>query len=281
MQLVAAISQNQAANLADTASNSRLSINHYGALVLRKAAQYGLAIFLATTVFVPLHSAGGQTRDEYQRGVFSTPFTYDPSPIRLQIGNDTYDFPKNALFAAPSRETRQRAVLLRVLYPGMEGRTPANAAQLNSAKPDSRHVQILIEDFSRSSQPKTGQMAVNSAYFAWVSIFARTGKSEIIEREDPQLGLLKITVTVLSSGQTHDVIVDPAEKREELSFVIQCARIERVPNPQCSLYFAYRNVLIKASFARPLLSEWPDIRKAVVTWMDKHRISVDPKESAR
>lgn len=249
------------------------------ASVAQEAARYGVVIFVSMTMVAPLHSASGQTRGEYLRGVYSTPFTYDHSPIRLQIGDDAYDFPRNALFAAPSNEARQRAVLLRVLYPEMEGRTPANSAQLNSAKPDSRHVQILIEDFSRSPQPKTGQMAVNSAYFAWVSIFARTGKSEIIERDDPQLGLLRITVTVPSSGQTHDVFVDPAEKREELSFVIQCARIERVPNPQCSLYFAYRNVRIKASFARPRLSDWVSIRRSVVTWLDKCRIVADHKSN--
>ncbi len=212
--------------------------------------------------------AGAQTQAEYLRGIFSTPSTYDASPILLRIGDDDYDIPKNALFAFPSNEARQRAVLLRLLYPEMEGLTIANNAEMRRVGQDSRWIQILISDYSINPRSQSGSQAVNTAYSARVTFWTKYGAT-VTSVEDAQLGLRRLTV---SSRQSYDVFVDSTEQEGARSYVIECFRFDKVPNPNCSLFFAYRNLLAKASFPRSKLPEWRPIRAAVSRWMDERRV---------
>ena len=230
---------------------------------LRGANLMALALAaLASQCFAGI--AGAQTQADYLRGIFSTPSTYDPSPVRLQIGDDDYDIPKNALFAFPSNEQRQRDVLLRLLYPEMEGLTLANNAEMRRVGQDSPRIQILISDRSTNPHPQSGSQGVNARVTFWVQY-----GGTVATVDDVQLGLRRLTV---SNQRSYDVFVDSVEQEGARSFVIECSRFDKVPNPNCSLFFAYRNLIVKASFVRSRLPEWRPIRAAVSRWMDERRV---------
>lgn len=214
--------------------------------------------------------ACAQTQADYLRGIFSTPSTYDPSPIRLRLGDDDYDIPKNALFAFPSNGGRQRAVLLQLLYPEMEGLTRANNVEMRRLRQNSRRIQVLISDYSINPYPQSGLKAVSTVYSVRVTMRARNGAA-IAEVDDPQLEMRKVTVSP-ANGHPWDIFADPKERDGERSYVAECYRIEDVPNPQCSLSFAYRNLLVEASFPRSRLPEWQSIRAVVSRWMDERRV---------
>lgn len=218
-----------------------------------------------------------QTQADYLRGIFSTPSTYDPSPVRLQIGDDDYDIPKNALFAFPSNEQRQRDVLLQLLYPEMEGLTLANNAEMLGVGQDSRRIQILISDHSTNPHPQSGSQGVNAAYSARVTFWVQYGGT-VATVDDAQLGLRRLTV---SNRRSYDVFVDSVEQEGARSFVIECSRFDKVPNPNCSLFFAYRNLIVKTSFVRSRLPEWRPIRAAVSRWMDERRVQGKVRQDTR
>src|SRR6185369_4428657 len=111
------------------------------------------------------------------RNIFTTPSTYDPSPIRLSIGEVIFDFPKNTLFAQPGREPRQKAILLQLVYPEMEGRTAANREEMDKIRQDSRLVRLLIQDHSWLPRPLTGKQYVNNAFS--IRVARRMGKADI------------------------------------------------------------------------------------------------------
>jgi hypothetical protein len=100
----------------------------------------------------------------------------------LTIGGVIFDFPKNTLFAHPDREARQRAILLELVYPEMEGRTAENKAEMHKIRQDSRLVRLLIQDFSLlpRSRPLSGKEYANNVFFVRVTM--RRGKDGVIGR---------------------------------------------------------------------------------------------------
>ena len=237
-------------------------------LLLSCSLLAALALFGA----VPL-PAQAQTTSEYFRGIFTTPYSYDPFPIRLRIGKYAYDIPKNTLFGLPENTPQQRAILLLVLYPEMEGRTRDNKSEIKKIGQSSRQLTILINDFSQQSRPITSNEYINNVFDCRVT---RVIDQAQIEVQPTDIGLLQYRVTNRVSTEKYDIYVDPAESYRDRTLVIYCWRGGKdwgeVPNPICSLYFVFVDVSVKASVARSMLPQWRSIRSVISTWMGRVRV---------
>jgi hypothetical protein len=236
-------------------------------------ARTTVALLILVTAFTGAGAdrAHAQSRDEYFRGIFSTPSTYDSTPMRLQIGAHSYDVPKNMLFAFPSKEPKQRAVLLQLLYPEMEGLTRANASEMKRLGQDSRRLQILISDFSLNPHPQTSAQAVNTIYRVRFGFHDKSKLVRKVPADQTQWRLSRLTI-FLGDQPQYELFVDPNESGGARSVVIDCVPIEKYPNPGCSLVFAYRDIVMRVRFVRTLLSKWSEIRAAVTMWMDRSRV---------
>lgn len=244
-----------------------------GDLWSRRPVPLGIAVatVIATIIVACSSGAIAQSRNEYLQGVFLTPSTFDPSPARLRIGGGHYDFPKNTLFAFPSKDIKQRAVLLRVLYPEMNGASPSNVKNFKENSQESRRLQILISDYSLNPMPQTSAQAINTIYKVRLDLFAKSSGVRKVLSPNSQYGLSQVRI-VRGDQPQYDIFVDQNESDGSRNVVVDCSPIERVKNPQCSLFFHYRDVVVEVTFARGLLRDWGEIRKAVATWLEKIRI---------
>lgn len=189
----------------------------------------------------------------------------------MTIGEVIFDFPKNTLFAQPDKQPRQKAILLQLVYPEMEGRTAANRAEMDKIFQDSRLVRLLIQDHSWLPRPLSGRQYVNNVFS--VGVTGRRGKAEISQSVDTDTGLDDFHVLASSMTENYDILVDPKETERERSFVIQCNRQRPLPqgrlsNPGCALHFSFRDLSVQASFVRRLLPQWDAIRRRVTEWME-------------
>lgn len=229
------------------------------------------AFALLGAVLLP---AQAQTTSEYFRGIFTTPYSYDPSPVRLRIGKYAYDVPKNTLFSLPENAPQQRAIHLLTLFPEMEGRTPNNKSEIENIGQSSRRITILIDDFSQEPRPITSKEYINNVFDNRVT---RVKKQAKIGVQPTEIGLLRHRVTNKVSAQKYDIFVDPREPYSGRTLVIHCRRGGKnwgeVPNPVCSLYFVFGDVSVKANVARRMLPQWRNIRSAIKNWMRRIRVS--------
>jgi hypothetical protein len=212
-----------------------------------------------------------QTDSEYYRGIFATPLTYDDSPLGLSIGSVELQVPKNTLFAVPASTPKQIAILLRVLYPEMKGRTLANRNEFRKIDQTSRQLTVLIKDLSLQSMPLTNQQYLQSVYNTAMNLFRRVDTPAISSHDEELLGLTHTHVRWSNSYQ-YDVLVPPSDDPQKRTTVIKCTLGGRgpglYPNPQCSSYFLFRELSVKTSFARSKLQDWRAIQSTVVEWLN-------------
>lgn len=184
----------------------------------------------------------------------------------VQIGPNTFVFPRNARDFLPDKSGKIEALSLRVQFPSMIGRTPETAHELSLARPEARTLQILLTDstFNPAQVGRTAARDVRRALVTRIAVmevwnasletifqgFVRTpvldGLMEISLLERPvetgsKLGAQPHGLSALRAGARYYAEIE----QEHIKTVLICSGTRPVPNPQCEMYFEYQEIRVK------------------------------------
>lgn len=205
---------------------------------------------------------------------------FDEIPRRVALGEHVFDFPRNSFDLRPDPGEPQPIVLLRLLYPAMEGITAENRKAFDVVGPTARYLDIMLDHRPSHSRPeiRNGVLYIFSRYLA---LYANTFDEIRIER---LYGLV-----FYERRRTREETIRPdyitgrdlfAESDfSNLQTVIECIPNQSRPNPNCEMYFMRDDITVKVRFVRPMLPEWSSIRNAVRGWLDTHLVKEPPRWS--
>jgi hypothetical protein len=247
-------------------------------LCLHAPASVGrLRSFLAAiAIAMMVGGASGRAESPSQAGCAPSPageaFRHLPAPyapsagteiVHTRIGGHDFFVPRN-FFRHPQIGcgVEEKAMLLRVLLPEMEGYTEENAREIEGVdKPGwGRKMNILVQPFGRLS-------GYNRRMF-----HASTGGVDPTAAYPKQHGLLYTPSNRIRNGGPRsavDVFFD-RENGNLIRFIV-CSGVTAVPSPGCQHRFVYENLRVDATYDRKRLASWADIESKVRALLDRFR----------
>lgn len=202
----------------------------------------------------------------------------------VQLGAERFQFPRNAHDIAPDLGGTPECVSLRIIYPEMEGRTPANRREMNMVTQDSRALQLLLCDprhADRAAASRKSPDAVIENHLGMiVAGIPNLRMQDIINDLDTNeafsLSELKLKDSVRLDPRYSHVFYKDRRNFAELDHekavtFLSCDSKDKYRNPGCEMYFAFRTILVKVTFRLPLLQEWKPIRDLLSAYLETHR----------
>lgn len=187
------------------------------------------------------------------------PAPYAPGPdtaiVHVRVGGQDFFVPKNYFrHPAVGCGAEQRAMLLRVLLPDMEGYTEANAREIEGLDNPGwgRRMNILLQALEVTRD------------YRRIVFHSFSGGVDPTGSYPMEHGLLRAESNRIRSGPASTAIdvFFPKDVVTARHFVV-CSAVEAVPSPGCAHHLIYRGYLTKATYSRNYLAQWREIEAKV------------------
>lgn len=184
----------------------------------------------------------------------------------LRIAGHGYAVPLGYIDAPLEPGLDQDGLLLTMLWPGLEPRTPANLREFTHVPGWGRRVNLLIQ----KNRFKSSDLVLLRS-----ELKAMTWPSYILDLIDLQHNLnhFEFLHTSLKQEEKFDFFIDGSPDNPHL--FIRCSRPENVPKPGCNLVFVSNNNRMKISFERTRLPEWRIVQDSILRLLAQFSDSYD------
>lgn len=187
----------------------------------------------------------------------SDPWLVENGTVRLlRIAGHGYAVPLNYMDLPRKPGLDQEGLLLTMLWPGLEPRTPANLREFTHVPGWGRRVNLLIQD-------NPGQLSGDRLVRIMFDI--RRSRQNQLVNQGPQHGLVHfvpMTDADIPHGSEFDFFVEGP--LEAPTLFIRCSLLGRVPKPGCGLWFAHNKTWMNINFERTHLPNWKEIHKNIL-----------------
>jgi hypothetical protein len=186
--------------------------------------------------------------------------TTETTPIAIGLGGRSFEIPANYFYGPPEPGLNQRDILLRALWPTMDGRTSENHGHFRVGD-FGQKIQMLLTDF-RQYQVSAFEGLENR-------LNTRMENSGPLEARGMVYGLEHLVpVRKGHRSSRYEIFIQRAGGKPE-SF-IACSPDGSVPFPICIHWFDIgKDIRAEVTYGKPYLREWRQIHQSVVALLDR------------
>lgn len=183
----------------------------------------------------------------------SDPWLVENGTVRLlRIAGHGYAVPLNYMDLPRKPGLDQDGLLLTMLWPGLEPRTPENLREFTHVPGWGRRVNVLIQD---NPNRLSGERLVR------IALDTRQILLNPLVQHGREFGLTHfLPESAVSNSRKDDFEFFVEGSLEAPAQFIRCSRPDTVPKPGCSLTFVHNGTRMSINFERIHLPEWQTLR---------------------
>ena len=219
---------------------------------------------------------------------FPKRLSYNSPPPVIRLGNDFYQFPWETK-DGPYGSKWPGAVNLRLHFPDMRGTTPENWNEMHQTGQKNPTLQILLDDPNHPDVQSSMKATPTAVMWRIVDLFLN--ENVLMERKNNNTAELlqdfnsSVTLNLTELRLKPDANSKNSARRtamlkfgaryflqienQKIETILDCDGPKQHRNPHCTLYFPYRDIVVKAHFVMSLTANWYQIKSGLTNFLEK------------